>query len=97
MARRSFDVRHQTGFTTIAMIAGMLPVAFGYGEINKVRAGMGVATIGGLISSTLLSLVVIPCVYIYLDRFRVKSQALIRKYYFGESDIPAVNVAAEDG
>ncbi len=83
--------------TTIAMIAGMLPVAFGYGEINKVRAGMGVATIGGLISSTLLSLVVIPCVYIYLDRFRVKAQAMIRKYYFGEADTPAANVAPEDG
>lgn len=71
--------------TTIAMIAGMLPVAFGYGEINKVRAGMGIATIGGLISSTMLSLVVIPCVYIFLDRLRVRSQALIQKYYFRET------------
>lgn len=85
--------------TTIAMIAGMLPVAFGYGEINKVRAGMGIATIGGLISSTMLSLVVIPCVYIYLDRLRVKSQALIRKYYFQDEpkkpDEPTVQTEAE--
>ncbi len=68
--------------TTIAMVAGMLPVAFGYGEINKVRAGMGIATIGGLISSTMLSLVVVPCVYIYLDNFRAWAQGLIQKYYF---------------
>jgi HAE1 family hydrophobic/amphiphilic exporter-1 len=70
--------------TTIAMVAGMLPVAFGYGEINKVRAGMGIATIGGLISSTLLSLVVVPCVYLYLDDFREWSQKTIRRVYFRE-------------
>jgi HAE1 family hydrophobic/amphiphilic exporter-1 len=66
------------------MVAGMLPVAFGYGEINKVRAGMGIATIGGLISSTLLSLVVVPCVYLYLDDFREWSQKTIRRVYFRE-------------
>lgn len=70
--------------TTIAMIAGMLPVAFGYGEINKVRAGMGIATIGGLISSTLLSLVVVPCVYLYLDDFRMWAQRTIKRVYFRE-------------
>ncbi|NDH69135.1 MAG: efflux RND transporter permease subunit [Gammaproteobacteria bacterium] len=70
--------------TTIAMIAGMLPVAFGYGEINKVRAGMGIATIGGLISSTLLSLVVVPCVYLYLDDLRDWSQKTIKRVYFKE-------------
>jgi HAE1 family hydrophobic/amphiphilic exporter-1 len=68
--------------TSIAMIAGMLPVAIGYGELNKVRAGMGIASIGGLISSTALSLLVVPCVYVYLDRFRIVSQSLIDRWYF---------------
>ncbi len=49
--------------TTIAMVAGMLPVAFGYGEVNKIRAGMGIAAIGGMLSSTFLSLIVVPCAY----------------------------------
>jgi HAE1 family hydrophobic/amphiphilic exporter-1 len=75
--------------TSIAMIAGMLPVAIGYGELNKVRSGMGVASIGGLISSTLLSLVVIPCIYLYLDRFRGFSQSMVRSLYFGQKQAPA--------
>ena len=69
--------------TTIAMIAGMLPVALGSGELNKVRIGMGIASIGGLISSTLLSLLVVPCFYIYLDRLRrfvlQKSKLVIKR------------------
>jgi len=79
--------------TTIAMIAGMLPVAIGYGEVNKVRAGMGITTIGGLISSTILSLVVIPCVYIYLDDIRAFTQSLLRRYYF-KSDLPMTEAPA---
>jgi multidrug efflux pump subunit AcrB len=56
--------------TSVAMIAGMIPVAIGYGEINKSRAGMGIVAIGGLLSSTLLSLVVVPCAYVYFDNVR---------------------------
>ncbi len=65
--------------TTLAMIAGMIPVAAGWGEINKSRAGMGVVAIGGLLSSTLLSLVVVPCAYVYFDNLRVFSQYLLRR------------------
>jgi HAE1 family hydrophobic/amphiphilic exporter-1 len=57
--------------TSVAMIAGMVPIAMGLSELNKGRAGMGIACIGGLISSTILSLVVIPCAYIYLDNLRI--------------------------
>jgi HAE1 family hydrophobic/amphiphilic exporter-1 len=67
--------------TTIAMIAGMIPVAIGYGEVNKIRAGIGITTIGGLISSTILSLIVIPCVYIYLDNVREWGFKMVNKYY----------------
>ena len=57
--------------TSFALIAGMLPVAIGLNEASKQRTSMGIAIIGGLISSTLLSLVVIPAAYTYIDTFRI--------------------------
>jgi HAE1 family hydrophobic/amphiphilic exporter-1 len=53
--------------TTAAMIFGMLPIALSLGEGGGFRAPMARAVIGGLITSTLLTLVVIPVVYTYLD------------------------------
>ena len=53
--------------TTIAMIGGMLPSAVGVGSGGEFRAPMAVAVIGGLISSTLLSLVFVPAVFALLD------------------------------
>ncbi len=53
--------------TTLAMIFGMLPMALGLGEGSEVQAPMGRAVIGGLITSTLLTLVVVPVLYTYLD------------------------------
>jgi hydrophobic/amphiphilic exporter-1 (mainly G- bacteria), HAE1 family len=53
--------------TTVAMIAGMLPLAFALGAGAEQRAPMGRAVIGGLITSTLLTLFVVPCVYSLLD------------------------------
>jgi HAE1 family hydrophobic/amphiphilic exporter-1 len=53
--------------TTFAMIFGMMPVAFGVGEGSEFRAPMGQAVIGGLITSTLLTLFVVPVVYSILD------------------------------
>lgn len=57
--------------TTMALIAGTVPIAMGLNEASKQRTSMGVAIIGGLISSTLLTLVVVPAAYSYIDRFRV--------------------------
>ena len=56
--------------TTIALIAGMIPVALGRGEGADFRAPLGRAVIGGVITSTLLTLLVIPTVYEILDGFR---------------------------
>ena len=56
--------------TTFAMLAGTLPVAIGAGEAAKYRTGMGVAIMGGLIVSTLITLVVVPAVFEYIDIFR---------------------------
>ncbi|MBI4410210.1 MAG: efflux RND transporter permease subunit [Gemmatimonadetes bacterium] len=56
--------------TTFALIAGMFPVALGIGEGADWRAPLGRAVIGGVITSTLLTLVVIPTVYAVLDQAR---------------------------
>jgi HAE1 family hydrophobic/amphiphilic exporter-1 len=55
--------------TTLAMIFGMLPLAFELGSGAEFRAPMARAVIGGLITSTLLTLLVVPVVYTYLDDF----------------------------
>jgi hydrophobe/amphiphile efflux-1 (HAE1) family protein len=63
--------------TTSAMIFGMLPLAIGLGEGAEQQAPMGRAIIGGVITSTLLTLVVVPVIYSYLDaldrRFKRRS------------------------
>jgi len=56
--------------TTLAMIFGMLPLAFAIGAGAEMRAPMARAVIGGLITSTLLTLIVVPVVYTYLDDLR---------------------------
>ncbi len=65
--------------TTVAMIFGMLPLAFALGEGAEQRAPMARAVIGGLITSTLLTLFVVPAMYTVLDdaaeRFRARGRA----------------------
>jgi hydrophobic/amphiphilic exporter-1 (mainly G- bacteria), HAE1 family len=56
--------------TTFALIAGMVPVALGRGEGSEWRAPLGIAVIGGVITSTLLTLLVIPTFYEILDQTR---------------------------
>jgi HAE1 family hydrophobic/amphiphilic exporter-1 len=53
--------------TTLAMIFGMLPLALALSEGAEQRAPMGQAVIGGVITSSLLTLVVVPVIYCYLD------------------------------
>jgi len=56
--------------TTLALIAGMMPVALGFGEGSDFRAPLGRAVIGGVITSTVLTLVVIPTIYEILTEWR---------------------------
>jgi len=56
--------------TTAAMIFGMLPLALALDEGGELQAPMGRAIIGGVITSTLLTLVVVPVIYSYLVRDR---------------------------
>jgi Cu/Ag efflux pump CusA len=55
--------------TTVAMIAGMLPIALGFGADSSFRQPMATAVIGGLLTSTALSLLVVPVVFTYVDAF----------------------------
>jgi hydrophobic/amphiphilic exporter-1 (mainly G- bacteria), HAE1 family len=65
--------------TTFALIAGMIPVALGRGEGSQFRAPMGIAIIGGVVTSTLLTLLVIPTVWELLDEFREWGLGLFRR------------------
>jgi HAE1 family hydrophobic/amphiphilic exporter-1 len=56
--------------TTLALIAGMIPVALGRGEGAEFRAQLGRAVIGGVITSTMLTLIVIPTFYEIMDEWR---------------------------
>ena len=61
--------------TTAAMIGGMMPLALGLGEGGETQAPMGRAIIGGVITSTLLTLVVVPVLYSYLDGWSARRKA----------------------
>jgi HAE1 family hydrophobic/amphiphilic exporter-1 len=54
--------------TTLCTLLGFMPLAIGVGDGNEVRAPMAITVIGGLLVSTLLTLIVIPVVYELLDR-----------------------------
>jgi HAE1 family hydrophobic/amphiphilic exporter-1 len=55
---------------SIANVLGLLPLTLGFSESTSLRSPMALAVIGGLITSTLLTLVVIPCFFDILDRLR---------------------------
>ncbi len=64
--------------TSIAMIAGMLPSAFGIGDGGEFRAPMAIGVIGGLIVSTVLSLVFVPAFYLVMDDAETGAGRLLR-------------------
>jgi HAE1 family hydrophobic/amphiphilic exporter-1 len=75
--------------TTLAMIFGMLPLAFEIGSGSEFRAPMARAVIGGLITSTVLTLVVVPVAYTFLDDLAARMRA-----WWG---VPRTAAAAESG
>jgi HAE1 family hydrophobic/amphiphilic exporter-1 len=70
--------------TTLAMIFGMLPLAFEIGAGSEIRAPMARAVIGGLITSTLLTLIAVPVVYSLLDDLSSKVMPLRRRAAHGQ-------------
>ena len=67
--------------TTLAMIFGMIPTALALGAGSEFRAPMAHAVIGGLITSTLLTLIVVPVVYTYLDDFGAWVAVWARRWF----------------
>ena len=65
--------------TTFAMIFGMLPIAFASGNGSEMKNSMAWVIIGGLTSSMILTLVVVPAVYMVFDRISVRVGYLRRK------------------
>jgi HAE1 family hydrophobic/amphiphilic exporter-1 len=62
--------------TSLTTILALLPLTVGIGESASLRSPMALAVIGGLVSSTILTLVVIPCVYWFFDSLagRIKGE-----------------------
>ena len=65
--------------TTATMIFGMMPLALALGAGSEMRQGMAIVVIGGLTSSTLLTLVLIPVIYTYVDALRERVPALFTR------------------
>jgi len=63
--------------TTVALIAGMLPIAIGLNEASKQRTSMGISVIGGLITSTILALVVIPAAFDLIEGAKDRVKRLV--------------------
>lgn len=80
--------------TTFAMIFGMLPVALGSGEGSEMRAPMGQAVIGGLITSTILTLLVVPVVYTLLDDISISRALASVKRIFIRRKEPVMEIEA---
>ena len=82
--------------TTIAMVGGMLPSALGLDSGGEFRSPMAIAVIGGLISSTVLSLVFVPAVFIVIDDISGLIWRLFSRFV-GATDEPPATPAAIEG
>jgi hydrophobic/amphiphilic exporter-1 (mainly G- bacteria), HAE1 family len=65
--------------TSMAMIAGMLPTALGVGEGSEARQPMAIAVAGGMLTSTLLSLILVPVIYEIIDSFEMRIRPRLAK------------------
>ena len=81
--------------TTMAMVFGMLPLALAFNDGGEIQAPMGRAIIGGVITSTILTLVVVPVLYSYLVRDR-KPKPAAQKSVAGGGAIPVAMPADRD-
>ncbi len=65
--------------TSLALLFGTLPLAIALNEAGRFRSSMGIGIAGGLITSTLLTLVVVPAAFEYIDDLRIWIEGLVRK------------------
>ena len=66
--------------TTMAAMFGALPLAIGFGEGAELRRPLGIAVVGGLLLSQVLTLYTTPVMYLYLDRFRLWAKSRLRRF-----------------
>ncbi|MGH7065893.1 MAG: efflux RND transporter permease subunit, partial [Stellaceae bacterium] len=76
--------------TTLAAMLGAMPLAIGFGEGAELRRPLGVAIVGGLVVSQLLTLYTTPVIYLYLDRYRLWA---LRRWRAGLRHLGAGHVA----
>jgi len=79
--------------TTIAMGAGMLPIATGWSGDPSFRAPMGVAVIGGLLASTALSLFVVPVIFTITDDLQQKMRRVLARFKKPDATHPVESVS----
>ncbi len=79
--------------TTVAMTAGMLPVALGIGANAEFRAPMGIAVIGGLLTSTVLSLVFVPSAFMLIDDAQAWLLRKFGKTFAAQTELPPQDTA----
>ncbi|HWW26995.1 MAG TPA: efflux RND transporter permease subunit, partial [Caulobacter sp.] len=95
MTRREalLDAAHKRArpiiMTTVAMAAGMMPVALGFGADTEFRAPMAIAVIGGLITSTFLSLLYIPVVFVFMDKLKNWSGKIVNRMFRHQHAAPS--------
>ncbi|WII70865.1 efflux RND transporter permease subunit [Bdellovibrio sp. 22V] len=65
--------------TSLALISGMIPIAIGLNEASAMRTSMGIAIIGGLVSSTLLTLLIVPAAFGFIEDFKAWVRAKLAK------------------
>jgi HAE1 family hydrophobic/amphiphilic exporter-1 len=79
--------------TTLAMVFGMLPIALSIGRASEERAPLAICVIGGLIMSTILSLIVIPCIYSVFDDVQTAIARMLGK---GKHSVLVEHALAEE-
>lgn len=70
--------------TSFALIAGYVPIVIGLNPASRTRTSMGVALIAGVLLSTVLTLIVIPALFVYVDNFRIWANKIGSKFTYSE-------------
>ncbi len=65
--------------TTLTMVAGMIPLILSTGPGHESRANMGITVVGGLISSAILTLLIVPCFYSFIDESKMKLKNILQR------------------